>query len=273
MDVDDILAVMNAALYEFPVSEISISLPRWMEELESNHWLRQRMEDNVAQATEKVKKVRDISGLLEKLAIPDITGHISLSQLALGTGTAAVEVAPAEGLFYRVLGEYAGAPIEGESSILSLMREYAKGARQWTKMASAMAEVAESGYGVVNPCLDEMFLDEPELIKQGGHFGVRLRASAPSYHIIRANVLTEITPLIGTEKQCEDLVRYIMDEFEDDPQKIWSTNIFGKSLHELVSEGISGKLYRMPEQAREKLADTLQRIVNDNGGGILFIII
>lgn len=273
MDEEDILAVLNAALYEFPVTEISISLPRWVEELESNHWLRMRLEEGVTEATENVKKVRDISGLLEKLSIPDITGNVSLSKLALGVGTASVDVAPAEGLFYRILSEYAGAPIEGENNILSLMREYAKGARQWKKMAAAMSEVSESGYGVVNPCLDEMYLDEPELIKQGGHFGVRLRASAPSYHIIRANVLTEITPLIGTEKQCEDLVRYIMDEFEDDPQKIWATNIFGKSLQELVSEGISGKLYRMPEQAREKLADTLQRIVNDSGGGIICIII
>ena len=140
-------------------------------------------------------------------------------------------------------------------------------------MSAAMEEVAETGYGVVDPRLDEMYLEEPELIKQGGHFGVRLRASAPSYHIIRTSVSTEITPLIGTEKQCEDLVRYITSEFEDDPSKIWQTNIFGKSLHELVSEGISGKLAHMPAQAREKLAQTLQRIVNDKGGGIICIII
>ncbi|MCL1816980.1 MAG: stage IV sporulation protein A, partial [Clostridiales bacterium] len=157
--------------------------------------------------------------------------------------------------------------------LLRLMRKFSSSARQWDKMAEAMGEVAESGYGMVTPRLEEMFLEEPELIKQGGHFGVRLKASAPSYHIIRANVSTEITPLIGSEKQCEDLVRYILNEFEDDPQKIWNTNVFGKSLSELASEGISGKLCHMPDVAQEKLQMTVQKIVNDDGGGLICIIL
>ncbi|MCL2817618.1 MAG: stage IV sporulation protein A, partial [Clostridiales bacterium] len=157
--------------------------------------------------------------------------------------------------------------------IMRLVKEYSLANRQWSKMAPAMEEVERSGYGVVSPRIEEMFLEEPELIKQGGRFGVKLRASAPSYHIIRANISTEITPLIGTEKQCEELVKYILNEFEDDPQKIWSTNIFGKSLHELVQEGIHSKAYYMPESAQVKLQETLQRIVNDGGGGLICIII
>ncbi len=171
------------------------------------------------------------------------------------------------------MAEYAGSEIEGDHSILRIIRDYSLANREWSKIAEAVAEAKENGYGVMTPRLDEMYLEEPELIKQGGRFGVRLKASAPSFHIIRTSVGTEITPLIGTEKQCEELVKYILNEFEDDPQKIWQTNIFGKSLNELVQEGIQGKLYKMPENAQVKLQDTLQRIVNDGGGGLICIIL
>ena len=273
MDEEDILAVLDAALYEFPVSEISVGLPPWVEALESEHWLRQRFEHDVNAAALEVKKVRDISTMLDQLDENDLAGNVHLSSLELGTGRAAIQVDAANGLFYKVLSEYAGAPVNGEQDILPLMRQYAAAAREWAKISPAMAEVGELGYGVVNPCLDEMYLEEPELIRTGGHYGVRLRATAPSYHIIRANVQTEITPMIGTESQCEELIQYFTSEFQDNPRRLWETNVFGKSLYDLVSEGISGKLYRMPEQAREKLADTLQRIVNDTGGGIICIII
>ena len=273
MDEEDVLDVLNAALYEFPVTEISVGLPRWVEELEPSHWLRSSLEAQINAAVEGVERVRDVSGMLERLRSSERSKSVSLHSLDLGSGTAEVAMIPADGLFYQVLSEYAGEPITGEHQLLPFLRRCAKGAREWEKSSAAMAEVADTGYGVVDPRLEEMYLEEPELIKQGGHFGVRLRASAPSYHIIRTNVSTEITPLIGTEKQCEDLVRYITSEFEDDPGRIWQTNIFGKSLHELVSEGISGKLAHMPAQAREKLAQTLQRIVNDKGGGIICIII
>lgn len=273
MDEADSVDVLNAALYEFPVAEINITLPRWVEELDDHHWLRSSYEQSVNQSVMGVNHVRDITGLLSNLSDAEHISKVSLSQLDLGSGTASIGIQAEEGLFYQILGECAGEEIQGEHTLLSLMQRYCQGAKQWEKMREAMEEVNETGYGVVDPRLDELDLEEPELIKQGGHFGVRLKASAPSYHVIRANVSTEITPLIGTEKQCEELVRYIMDEFEDDPAKIWQTNIFGKSLHELVSEGISGKLYEMPTQAREKLALTLQRIVNETGGGIICIIL
>ena len=273
MDYQDVLDVLNAALYEFPVTEINISLPRWVEELPESHWLRRRFEEGVTAAVGDVKKVRDIGNLLSNLAMEGITGAVSLKNLSLGSGAAAIGISAADGLFNQVLSEVAGEEIAGEHTILRLMRQFSSGASEWEKMREAMEEVAVSGYGIVNPRLDELYLEEPELIKQGGHFGVRLRASAPSYHIIRANVATEITPMIGSEKQCEELVRYIMSEFEDDPQKIWRTNIFGKPLSELVSEGITGKTSNISETARRKLVETLQRIVNDNGGGLILIIV
>ncbi len=273
MDSDDIMELLNAALYEFPVMEINISLPRWIEELEQNHWLRQSMEEAVSLSVGDVKKVRDVGAMIDILSDQQYVQKAQLNELQLGTGAAAVAVMAEDGLFNQVLSEYAGEEIAGEHTILGLMKRFSEGARHWQKMQEAMEDVSIDGYGVVSPQMDELYLEEPELIKQGGHFGVRLKASAPSYHIIRANITTEITPLIGTEKQCEDLVHYIMDEFEDDPQKIWDTNVFGKSLHELVADGINGKLYQMPENARQKMTYTLQRIVNEKGGGIICIIL
>lgn len=273
MDHDDLMRILQQSLYEFPVTEVNINLPRWIEELDSSHWLRSQFEENVKTVISGVRRLRDLDRAIEQLGQPEIVASVFLSQMNLGSGKATIEIAAQEGLFYRILEEVAGTAIEGEHTVLRLLRDYSTAQREWVKLAPAMEEVKSNGYGVVTPRLDEMFLEEPELIKQGGRFGVRLKASAPSYHIIQANVSTEITPLIGTEKQCEELVRYILDEFEDDPQKIWATNIFGKSLHELVQEGIQGKLCKMPENAQSKLQETLQRIVNDGGGGLICIIL
>ncbi len=273
LSYNDLLSVLSAALYEFPVTEVNISLPNWIEELDENHWLRQSLEEGVAAAVSGLTRVRDLSSTIEALNMEGLTDGVTLEQLELGSGNASINIDTAPGLFHQVLEEYAGEPIEGDHTVLKLMKRFSNSHRQWNKFEEAMEEVYNNGYGVVTPRIDEMYLEEPELIKQGGRFGVKLKASAPSYHVIRCNIATEITPLIGSEKQCEELMRYMLDEFEDDPQKIWNTNIFGKSLHELVSEGISSKVCSMPENAQEKLQETVQRIVNDSGGGLICIII
>jgi len=184
MDSEDIMELLYAVLYEFPVAEINISLPRWIEELEKEHWLRKSMEDAVNTAVGSVKKVRDVGSMIEALGAAENVHEAKLEQLDLGHGAAGVAVAEAPGAFYRVLAEYAGQQIEGRHTVLSLMRRYAKAAHQWEKMESAMEQVSESGYGVVSPRLDELYLEEPQLMRQGGHFGVKLKASAPSYHIV-----------------------------------------------------------------------------------------
>lgn len=184
MDAEDIMDMLSAVLYEFPVMEININLPRWIEELETSHWLRKGMEDGIAESVREVKKVRDISKMIEALNNEENVQKTTINELALGRGSASLSLSAQDGLFYKVLAEYAGEDIEGEHSILSLMRTFAKGARQWEKISGAMEEVNVDGYGVVSPQMDELYLEEPELIKQGGHFGVRLRASAPSYHIV-----------------------------------------------------------------------------------------
>ncbi len=270
---DDVINILQEALYEFPVQEVNVNLPKWVEELEQTHWLRMDFERAIQEAVRSVNRLRDIDQAVEQISENEFVSTASLEDMNLGTGVAVIDVKAQEGLFHKVLEEVSGLTITGDHDILRLMRDLSKAKYNYEKVAPALEEVRELGYGVVAPSLEEMILEEPELIRQGNRFGVRLKASAPSLHIIRADITTEITPIIGTEKQCEELVRYMLEEFEDDPQKIWQRDIFGKSLHELVREGIQNKLHRMPENAQTKLQETVQRIVNEGSGGLICIII
>ncbi len=273
MTQEDVLEILEEILYEFPVTEVNITLPKWIEELEEKHWLRSKFEEAVRDTIRSVRRLRDIDSTVVQLGNYDFVGEVSLQEMNMGTGVATIDMDAREGLFYQILQEVSGFEIEGDHTLLRLMKELSFAKKEFDKVASALLEVKETGYGVVTPRLNEMNLEEPELIRQGNRFGVRLKASAPSLHIIRADITTEITPIIGTEKQCEELVRYMLNEFEENPRKIWDSNIFGKSLHDLVREGIQNKLHRMPENAQAKLQETLQRIVNDGSGGLICIII
>ncbi|MGB9661077.1 MAG: stage IV sporulation protein A [Moorellaceae bacterium] len=273
LEEEDFLNILEEALYEFPVVEVNVHLPLWVEELDTAHWLRQQLEEAVGEAVGKVRRLRDIDGAVEQLQSFAYASKVVLRDMDLGTGTAHVDMFLREGIFHQVVREITGLDINNDKELLRWFRELASIKREWDKFVYGIQEVRNTGYGVVTPTEEEMELAEPELIKQGGRFGVRLKATAPSYHFIRANITAEVTPLIGTEKQCEDLVKYIMEEFEENPQKIWQTNIFGKSLSELVKESIQSKLYKMPENAQLKLQETVERIVNDGGGGLICIII
>lgn len=273
MTHEDVLSILQEALYEFPVCEVNVNLPKWIEELGETHWLRQDLQRAIQEAVQSVNRIRDIDQAVEQISENEFVASAELEDMDLGTGVAAIEVKLQDGLFHKVLEEESGLTITGDHDILRLMRELSKAKANYERIAPALEEVRETGYGVVPPSLDEMILEEPELIRQGNRFGVRLRASAPSLHMIRADITAEITPIIGTEKQCEELVRYMLEEFEDDPQRIWQKDIFGKSLHELVREGIQNKLHRMPENAQAKLQETVQRIINEGSGGLICIII
>jgi stage IV sporulation protein A len=273
MSYDDILNILQEALYEFPVQEVNIKLPLWIEELDSDHWLRSELEQAIKEAVAGVNRLRDIDQAVEKIRESEFVEAALLQEMNLGTGVADIELHSQEGLFFRVLEEVSGLIVSGEHDILRLLRDLSRAQSELEKMAPALEEVQELGYGVVAPSLDDMILEEPELIRQGNRFGVKLKASAPSLHIIKADITKEITPIIGTERQCEELVRYMLEEFEDDPIKIWKKDIFGKSLHDLVREGIQNKLHRMPDNAQEKLQETVQRIVNEGSGGLICIII
>ena len=176
-------------------------------------------------------------------------------------------------MFYKIIGENTGFEISGKETLLSLMTELSKVKKEYDKIESALTQVREVGYGIVPPTLDELSLEEPEIVRQGSRYGVRLKASAPSIHLIRADIETEVSTIVGTEKQSEELVHYLLNEFDENPKSIWETNIFGKSLHELVNEGLNTKLSRMPGDARLRIQETVERVINEGCNGLVCIII
>ncbi len=269
---DDIYGILQEVLYEFPVKEVNITLPKWVEELDNDHWLRQKFEGAVSTVVQYIRRLRDIDRAIDDLSGYDFVADVILHDMDLGNGVAVIEMTARADLFYSVLEELTGFTITGEHHLLRLMKDLSVAKRQYDKISAALEDVEQTGYGIVPPQLDEMVLEEPEIIRTGNRFGVKLKASAPSLHIIRTDVQAEISPIIGTEKQSEELIQYLMREFEGEPEKIWRTNLFGKSLNELVREGIQNKLTAMPENAQIKLKDTLQKIVNDGSGGLICII-
>ena len=191
----------------------------------------------------------------------------------MGCGRAKIKLEVKPELFYSILGEKTGLEIDDEASLMPCMASLAKIKREYEKIQGALEQVAATGYGIVMPTLEELSLEEPEIVKQGGKYGVKLKASAPSIHMMRADITAEVSPIVGSEKQSEELVMYLLKEFEENPQKIWQSNIFGKSLHELVNEGLHNKLYRMPQDARMKLQETIERIINEGCSGLICIIL
>lgn len=273
MNQATIMQILEEALFEFPVTEVDVSLPKWIEELETDHWLRKRFEDSVHEILSQVRRLRDIDQAIEILAGLDFVEDVILENMNMGTGTASIDMTAKEELYYQVLNEITDLELEGSHDMFRLIKELSGIKKEYDKVAEALEQVKETGYGVVNPVLADMQLEEPELIKQGGLFGVKLKASAPCLHIIRTDVSAELTPLMGTEKQCADLARYITDKFQENPSQIWSYDIFGKSLQELVQENLQNKLQTLPENTQAKLKETLNRIVNEGSGGIICIII
>ncbi len=273
LNSDDIGNIMELILQEFPVTEITVSLPDWMCRLESEHWLRTACTRTLNEICDNISKMGDIT---REFATPPENEHIAawrVKSLNLADGTAEVSMEPAKGLYYRIMSETTGFPIENEAELLHLINELAKTKHAYDKVADALKAVQETGYGIVMPDVSELTLEEPEIIKQSGSYGVKLRAGAQSIHMIRANIETEINPIVGTEQQSEELIRYMLHEFEENPQKIWESNMFGKSLYELVNEGLHTKLAHMPDESRQKLAETLERIINEGSGGLICIIL
>jgi len=273
MRLEDVNAIMEKILYEFPISEIGINIPRWIETLEDDHWLKVDLMDSIRDAFKNISKIREIKGCVNRLGEYDHVKKAFVERIDLGEGNVAVELNAEDGLFYRILSEETGFEIDGDHRLIGLMKDLARIKKEYEKVEYALHEVRVKGYGMVMPQMDEMTLEEPEIVKQGSRFGVKLKASAPSIHMIRCDIETEIAPLVGTEKQSEELVNYLLKEFEREPGKIWESNIFGKSLYELVGEGLQNKLFRMPEDAQLKLQETLQRIVNEGSGGLICIIL
>ncbi|MCL2085114.1 MAG: stage IV sporulation protein A [Oscillospiraceae bacterium] len=269
----DIHGLLKAVLYEFPVVELGLRMPAWVETLPLEHPVKSALFENMRAGAAGMRRVRDIHGVLESLReCPHIT-DIRTDFINLGNGCAQVTLDLPRELFYRTLGEQSGFEIKDDGDLMRLLSGLSRVKSEYDKVEHALREVREKGYGIVLPSADELKLEEPEIVKSGGQYGVRLRASAPSIHMIRADIQTEVSPIVGTEKQSEELIHYLLSEFDGEPERLWQSNIFGKSLHDLVSEGLNNKLKRMPDEARAKLQDTLQRIINEGSGGLICIIL
>jgi stage IV sporulation protein A len=269
----DVANIIKSVLFEFPVVEMGIHLPTWVEALPHSHPIKSTLYAAMLEAAGSLHRVRDVEGVMEALkSCPDILS-VRQDAIHLGSGVAEATVELPRELFYRTLGEQSGFAITDDGDLMELLSGLAGVKSSYDKVADALRDVRETGYGIVMPGSDELTLEQPEIVKQGGRYGIRLRASAPSIHMLRADIETEVSPIVGTERQSEELVRYLLSEFDDQPDAIWQSNIFGKSLHDLVSEGLSNKLKKMPEDARGKLQETLQRIINEGSGGLICIIL
>ena len=270
---DKIDEIFGRVLYEFPIDRVNISFPRWVDGLPEDHWLKEELYDEIKNTFKDVSILKQIDNRITNLQDTDVISNSVINEIQLGTGSINITINLLDNLFYKVLTEISKVPITNEGELFSTMISFANVKKEYDKIAIALKEVNTKGYGIVSPSIDELILEEPEMVKQGSRYGVKLRAKAPSIHMIRADIETEVSPIVGSEKQSQELVEYLLSEFESDPKKIWESNIFGKSLHELVNEGLQTKLLKMPEDAQEKLQETLERIINEGSGGLICIIL
>ncbi|WP_339214866.1 stage IV sporulation protein A [Ornithinibacillus sp. FSL M8-0202] len=273
MTEHDVYNVLREALYEFPVLEVNVNLPSWVMVLKEDHWLRESYQEAIQSTVKNIRRLRDVDHIVGDFADYDYIDKANLAGMEMGEGIAEIDLHAPDYLYDQVLKEIVGVEIRGKDHLLELMQDFAYAKRQYDQVASALQMVKQTGYGIAAPTLEDMELDEPEIIRQGSRFGVRLKAVAPSIHMIKVEVESEFAPIIGTEKQSEELVRYLMQDFEEDPLSIWESDIFGRSLSSIVREGIQAKISLMPENARYKLKDTLERIINEGSGGLIAIIL
>lgn len=273
MHVEDIQHVLESVLLEFPLREAHLNTPAWLDALEPEHWLVQHVLEGVRASGRTMRKMHETDVFNDAFANSDCVQEVRCDHVYPGEGRMCFSLPLKEGLFNRVLSEECGTEIRGDAHLLALMKELVAAKSEYDHIAEALHSVRETGYGLVTPTMSEMTLQEPEIVRQGGQFGVKLKAQAPSLHMIRVDIETEVTPVVGTEKQSEELVKYLLEEFEHDPQQIWSTNFFGKSLNDMVREGLSNKLMRMPMDAQEKIQETLTKIINEGNGGMICILL
>ncbi|GAA0077991.1 stage IV sporulation protein A [Clostridium sp. CTA-5] len=273
MNEEDIENLFEHVLKEFPIKEININIPEWLEKLDGNHWLKKDFFNIIMDMSNDVSKVRDIKFILDSFGEKEFIGVASIKEIDLGDGTADILMKPKDGIFYKVLSEICDLEVNSESDLLGIIKDLTHAKMEYDKVKDALEDVKETGYGLVAPQLAEMKFEEPEIVKQGNKYGVKLKASAPSLHFIKCDIKTEISPIMGSEKESEELVKGLLEQFETDPALLWQSNMFGKSLEVLVKEGLQNKLYKMPEDVQVKIQKTLQKIINEGNGGLICIIL
>lgn len=269
-EVNDILSDI---LYEFPVSNVGIHFPSWINNLEKDNYLRSSLFETIKGNVSQINNIRSISAFAQSIKENEYVESVSISSLDLSNGSVTMKFYVDNSYFYKILSEKCMVEIKDEKDLMSSFISLVAMRREYERFSKALADVEETGYGIVMPEMNQLSLSEPELMKQGGRYGVRLKAEAPSIHMIKCNTFTEVAPIVGSESQSQELVMYLLKEFEENPSDIWNTNMFGKSLHELVSEGLNNKLYRMPLDARNKFRETIERVINEGCNGLICIIL
>ncbi len=269
---EDVHNILENVLMEFPVSEISFNIPKWLEILPTEHWLKAAAIDTAKSILDSVALMKDVEGNINA-QYDDAIEKLRISSFELSDGTVNIDMIINNGFYYQILSEYSGLEIDCEYRLMNCLKEYSDMKYSYSQMEDAVNQVRQKGYGVVMPKKEEIILDEPSVIKHGNKFGVKMRAEAPSINLIRASIETEIAPIVGSEQQAQDLIRYIKENSQNTDDGIWSTNIFGKSIEQIVTDGIQAKISQMTDECQMKLQDTLQKIINDSNGGMICIII
>ena len=270
MDSEGITSLLRDLLYAFPMQELKIYLPRWMDALEADHPVKATMNEILLQCAQNIGPIAQAESALSALQNMEQLQSYSIRDIDLATGSVSCVLQFPESLFYQILSSKAGMTITTDAQLLQLLTELSQVKKEYDKISDALSAVKATGYGVVMPSAEEMTLQTPEVLRKNSAFGVKLKAGAPSIHMIRVDIDTEISPMVGSEQQSQDLISYLTGE---DPDKLWQSNIFGKSVYDLIQEGLTAKVIRMPDDVRTKFRGTLSRIVNEGATGLICLIL
>ncbi len=273
LSAQDVTEIIRAVLAQFPVYEIGVYLPAWLGALEKDNPIKEAVYQALREGGEETVLIRDLDKLVGRLSACDQVSSAALKSVDMGTGTASVELSMPRTLFYETVGEMSGFHIGDDGDLIALLKDLGKVKAEYDKVSAALTEVRERGYGVVMPDISELTLQEPEIVKRAGKYSVRLKANAPSIHMIAVDTVTEVSPAVGGERSSEDVINFLLQEFEGDTGKIWESNLFGKSLHEIAAEGLQTKIRKMPPEVQTKLRGTVTRIVNDGCSGLICFIL
>lgn len=273
LDENGFSSVMEKILMEFPMLSVNVDIPKWMRALPADNSIIKELSEAIRQKSESVTKMKDFACFNDLFSDSENFSTATLSEIKAGEGVAEYTISAKDGLFYSVLSEECGESIADEYDLMNYIGSFSQNKNEFLKIKDALSEANQTGYGVVKPSVSDMTLDEPVLVKQGGKFGVRLKATAPSIHIVKVDVSTEVSPTVGTESQGEDLIKDLIGKYEENPSEIWQTNMLGKSLYELVGDGMTAKINAMPNDVKGKLKKTMTKIVNENKGGLICILL
>lgn len=273
MTQEDINNILEEALYQFPVGEIDINLPKWLETMAPKHWLKESIISSIKEMAQKINGIRDIADNISILENNENIKKLYSDNINLGEGRANIEVSLNDNLFYNILSETTGMEINSEYELISMMKQLSEAKREYDKIKFALDEVNKKGYGIVTPSVEEMTISEPQVLRQGSRYGIKIDADAPSIHLIKTNIKTSVAPIVGSEEQSKELVSYLSSQYKDNPENMWDYSIFGRSLKDLITDDLNAKLLRMPEDTQYKFKETLQKIINEGSGGLICIML